>query len=74
MRDEKSGFDLYPDQPGPQPDVSPTPPTPTKSYWTPLQRFATKVETLLGFETRGIVRVTEAERSPQSYWGLCLIW
>jgi hypothetical protein len=74
MKEEKFGFDMHPVQPEPQPDVGPAQPTSTKSYWTPLQRFATKVEKLLGFETRGIVRVTEAERSPQSYWGLCLIW
>jgi hypothetical protein len=74
MKEDKSCFDAYLDQPGPQADVGPTQSAPTKSYWTPLQRFGTKLENLLGFETRGIVRVTEAERSPQSYWGLCLIW
>lgn len=45
----------------------------SSTYWGILGTWSRKLESL-GFEARGIQRVTAAERSKQSYWGLCLIW
>ena len=45
----------------------------SSTYWGILGVWSRKLESL-GFEARGIQRVSTAERSPQSFWGLCLIW
>jgi hypothetical protein len=45
----------------------------SSTYWGILGTWSKKLESL-GFEARGIQRVTSEERSKQSFWGLCLIW
>lgn len=44
-----------------------------KQYWGILGKWSEKLESL-GVEARGIQPVEPHERSPQSYWGLCLLW
>ncbi|KAF8852366.1 hypothetical protein BDZ45DRAFT_600052 [Acephala macrosclerotiorum] len=43
------------------------------SYWGVLGKWSRKLESL-GVEARGIQPVLPEERTPQSYWGLCMIW
>lgn len=45
----------------------------SNSYWGILGRWSKKLDSY-GVEARGIQRVLPEERSPQSYWGLCLLW
>lgn len=45
----------------------------SNTYWGILGRWSKKLDSF-GVEARGIQRVTSEERSPQSYWGLCIIW
>lgn len=45
----------------------------SSQYWGILGRWSRKLDSY-GVEARGIQRVLPEERSPQSYWGLCLIW
>ncbi|KUJ19432.1 uncharacterized protein LY89DRAFT_642482 [Mollisia scopiformis] len=45
----------------------------SSSYWGVLGKWSRKLESL-GVEARGIQPVRPDERTPQSYWGLCMIW
>lgn len=45
----------------------------SSTYWGVLGRWSRKLDGY-GVEARGIQRVLPEERSPQSYWGLCLLW
>lgn len=45
----------------------------SSQYWGLLGRWSRKLDSY-GVEARGIQRVLPEERSPQSYWGLCLLW
>lgn len=45
----------------------------SQSYLGKLGQFSRWLETF-GVESRGFQRVLPEERTPQSFWGLCLIW
>jgi len=50
-----------------------TEPLNDNGFFGKMRYYSRKLDSL-GMEARGIERVLPEERTPQSFWGLCLIW